>query len=495
MATVPVPIGSRVQACFVRCALVSLLAAVGVPARAQYEPSAPIAPTSAQECNAYATAMSQYRLVVSNAHTQCLASHNKPGQSLAEPNYQICSQAACQSLHDLVYGPRAADGDRKVSACFAEVNQRMARQAEEQRLREQQEREQAAQREKQRQQEEADRARRATERAAWEAREEKRKQAELQKRQEVEARLKGAKDESARRELVQERDSELARIAQERTADAAPVLLPPLAPPSTFPANDLPRDSGVFVEPTPPPPQLGKEVLSQITTDAFGGGTRPLDTSAISANPSQWTDPFPATAKNPHADEVFGKTTDIAAKGAENAVNTLERDIEAARKAGNVKYLEAAEDTRSVLKSVGRMIQFADYAAAAGKVINADTDKKREEATGDLGFKIASDVAKLGFEKYATTVFGEKVAAVLLGPVAFVASIGADVVTPAPTARDPQEIIRDQSGASSLTDKREALYTIWRQYSRYGDQWQPVQKKQLEELTDIVYREAKGGGQ
>jgi hypothetical protein len=207
-------------------------------------------------------------------------------------------------------------------------------------------------------------------------------------------------------------------------------------------------------------------------------------------------DPFPAGAtRTPYAADIFEKTSEIATRSTDEALSSLDRDIESARKAGNLKYAEAAADTRSVLYGIGKMVKYADYAVSAGKIANADTDKQREEAIGELGAKVASDIAKQGLEKYAGLLFGKKIAAVLLGPVAFVASIGADVLTSTPTTQDPQEIILDNSGSSSLNDKREALYTMWRQYSHYGGQWQPVQKLQLLELTGIVYANARQGVQ
>ncbi len=376
--------------------------------------------------------------------------HNKTTKPVPESNNRICSQSACQYYHDFVYGPRAADGGRKVSACFAEVNQYMARQAEE-RVREQQQREQAAQREKQRQQEEAERAKRAAERAAWEAREQKRKQEKAQKEREAEARLKTAKDESARRQIQAERDKELAAIARERSTDITQLLLPPPVPPKAAVGASTVLEPNRDVPPEPPPPPpLGKEALAEIKADPFSGKSRYSSPAATLANPSEWRDPFPSRTtitKDLHADEVFAKTTEIAAKGTEKALSMLDRDIEVARKAGNnMKYLEAAEDTRSVVNGMGKMLKYAGYAAATGNIVNAETDKQREQAIGEAAWKVSSDIVKQGFEKYAPRIFGEKVAAVLLGPVAFVASIGMDVLTRTPITRDPQEIIRDQSG-------------------------------------------------
>ena len=47
-------------------------------------------------------------------------------------------------------------------------------------------------------------------------------------------------------------------------------------------------------------------------------------------------------------------------------------------------YLDSAEDTRSLLKGLGKVVQYGSYSAKAMDAINAETDTKRREALGDL---------------------------------------------------------------------------------------------------------------
>jgi hypothetical protein len=105
--------------------------------QAQYEPVSPIAPTSVEECKTFSLAMSAFLRTMSKAHEQCLAQKIKEGAKASmESDSRICSQPACQQYH--MDPKRAGDDNQKVSACYQEANQYVARKAEEKKLEEDQ---------------------------------------------------------------------------------------------------------------------------------------------------------------------------------------------------------------------------------------------------------------------------------------------------------------------------------------------------------------------
>src|SRR5580704_16018346 len=105
--------------------------------QAQYEPVSPIATTSAEECKTFSLAMSAFLRTMSKAHEQCLAQKIKEGAKASmESDSRICSQPACQQYH--MDPKRAGDDNQKVSACYQEANQYVARKAEEKKLEEDQ---------------------------------------------------------------------------------------------------------------------------------------------------------------------------------------------------------------------------------------------------------------------------------------------------------------------------------------------------------------------
>lgn len=103
--------------------------------QAQYEPVSPIAPTSVEECKTFSLAMSAFLRTMSKAHEQCLVQKIKEGAKASmESDSRICSQPACQQYH--MDPNRARDENQRVSACYQEANQYVARRAEEKRLEE-----------------------------------------------------------------------------------------------------------------------------------------------------------------------------------------------------------------------------------------------------------------------------------------------------------------------------------------------------------------------
>jgi hypothetical protein len=120
-----------------------------------------------------------------------------------------------------------------------------------------------------------------------------------------------------------------------------------------------------------------------------------------------------------------------------------------------------------------------------GSVLGASDSAAGQRNVGQLGMQFFADVSQLGIDAVARRAFGPRVAAVLTGPVAWVAG---ESLTPSVSHRDFSEIIRDSSGRTSAAEKREALYQLWQAYDRFGGSWHSGQKRELLECTDIVYQ-------
>ena len=184
----------------------------------------------------------------------------------------------------------------------------------------------------------------------------------------------------------------------------------------------------------------------------------------------------------------------IVTKTLEIGVKTIEADIERAPKylsGDNLNHYRVdARDTKSVLGGLNKMVTHVDYAILASEAAKAETSFQRDEAFGEMGFQFVADLTKKGFESEAvrsvvSRLIGQRSAAVLLGPAAWVAT---DVLTPEKIAYEDPDIIRDQSGRFTLAQQQEALAKMWRGYERYGYAWGDGQKIQLLSLSNAIYR-------
>lgn len=106
----------------------SLLVVIGTTTilHAQYMPPVPAAPTSYDECNAYRNAVNQLETEMRQEHEACLTNHTKE-QGNPNASGPVCSHAACQNLHDYVYGDKAKYMDEEANQCNQEVSDYLAR--------------------------------------------------------------------------------------------------------------------------------------------------------------------------------------------------------------------------------------------------------------------------------------------------------------------------------------------------------------------------------
>jgi len=156
------------------------------------------------------------------------------------------------------------------------------------------------------------------------------------------------------------------------------------------------------------------------------------------------------------------------------------------------RFTAEVEDTKGLLDGLSKALSYSKYAIAAGKAANAETDFQRNEALGEGAYELAADLAKKGAAEVIPKLFGPETAAVLLGPAGWVGGVALDVLSPQKISADPQEIIRDNSGQYSLTDKQHALRMMVDQQSK--NNWGAAQNQQLLEMTQIVYKQSKATG-
>jgi hypothetical protein len=256
--------------------------------------------------------------------------------------------------------------------------------------------------------------------------------------------------------------------------------------------------------------RAGEQLLATMP-DAFGGKSKPSPPSSEGGvrlfepfpqgpsirSPGDKPLPAPNSQDERESERQYELTKSVAEKLIETTADVLSEDIKQAPRAmsgdprGLQTYLEGAEDTRSLVRGLGKFIQYGGYTVKVMDAVNAETNTKRQEAIGGLGVDIAKDIASYGLKEYAATVFGPRIAAVLSGPVGWVAGIATEVLRPEQLGADPPEIIRDTSGRYSTKEKQEALAAAWKAFDKNGDSWSSTRRKQLDELNAIVAKEAK----
>jgi hypothetical protein len=482
--------------------LLVVITAIPVTMNAQHEPSAPISPTSLQECNAFAKAMNQFVTEMSSAHEQCLASNNKNAKPSKETNILVCSQSACQYYHDFVYGPRAADSNRETSACFTAVNQLQARQADEKRIKEQRERE--AERRTRESRDEVDRrnARRNVEEAQQERRNPPAENVkppsaadELASRREaLEAARAARMDQAnarreAQQEAIQARETDLREQEMQRRRDLA-------AGPNAIQAEAARRgeilERQAALDRAERERAEAKNVLAGMKSDPFGNSKTSISTSTerlTSADPAAWKDPFERRSEKTK-DELVGtaaKTFELAAKKAAERLSSDAR--EAALKLPSAKaaaYIRETNDVASFMKGFERVFKYYDDAVGFAKIAGAKPGEDRTRATWGLGIRLAQDAAK-GGATWAIEMLPRRAASVLLGPVAWAASIS---LGSEETAIEPSDIISRPHDFSSEQSK-EVLYRQVRSFANHGDTWSANQRDELLNLTVVVQEASK----
>jgi hypothetical protein len=438
----------------------------------QVSPMPPFLPSSPEQCQKFAQQVSEFYAEMRTEHQKCLddaAKFSKPTPE-SNQNSMICSQPTCQNLHNYVYGHAEADSQQQVQDCEKSVQRRM--------------------------QEDAEYKERMQKRAAERAKDE---EDERTKRDGDENSSSVSKPSSAKSSGASSRRSE---PQEEEDAKAQ------VSTPSTV-IQQTPKPDPTLADPYE---RSGKKdsspdasVVDPYATSVSAGGRKvadvvdPYGKSIVAEGTPSVVDPYGSEAREETATsrvrtEISAnsgrKSFEIAVEAGEkklaadiaNAPNTLSgKKLQA--------YLGDANDLKGIMKGMGWMLEKSEYAVDAAGILKANNADERTGAEAQLGLTFAKDVASKGFSTVATKLFPEA-AAVLSGPVGWVAFVGQQVLVPTEISREPTEIIRDNSGHTSLPQKQEALFQMWKQYEKFGANWKEPQERELLQNTEIVYQQA-----
>lgn len=343
------------------------------------------------------------------------------------------------------------------------------------------------------------------------------------------------RDEAKRRELEKklEAANQAKKDAQRRLAEAQSAEQKQAAQASALRADELRREAEISLSQisSAQPPDPGKRAVSSRTNQSLPqeNGSSDEGRQLLSVMPDpfgdknklskpsdgeiQLPDPFaqsatirapddkPLKISNTHERKELEKEVfEAELEGAEKAIEIGDKMLtdhlnKARRTMGSKKfqaYRAGVEDVRSLLNGLDKFVKYTGYVGKLASGANEETDYKRREALGEVGFDIVKDIASHGIEKYSSAIFGPRIATVLTGPVGWVAGVAADVLTPVSINADPPEIIRDKSGKYSINEKQEALAQMWREYNKSdNNQWKSERLKQLQELTNSLFKEVK----
>jgi hypothetical protein len=166
-----------------------------------------------------------------------------------------------------------------------------------------------------------------------------------------------------------------------------------------------------------------------------------LGSNEISENTYEWTK----------------KAIDI---GTERALWILDKDMDRAKgvmtPTDYAKYLEGAKDTRSVVSGFGKLLTDADYAISVKKILQADPGNNKTFQEAQLAYKFGSDLAAKASQKGITAVVKIVLPSVEPYLTGIFAGVGI-VFDSEKISPDPAEIVRDNTGQHSLTQRTEAL--------------------------------------
>ena len=193
---------------------------------------------------------------------------------------------------------------------------------------------------------------------------------------------------------------------------------------------------------------LQSSLIVNLTTPRSGGSGITADdngvllgSNEISENTYEWTK----------------KAIDI---GTERALWILDKDMDRAKgvmtPTDYAKYLEGAKDTRSVVSGLGKLLADADYAISVKKILQADQGNNKTFQEAQLAYKLGSDLAAKASQKGITAVV--KIVVPSVEPYLTGIFAGAGIVFDSEKiSPDPAEIVRDNTGQYSLTQRTEAL--------------------------------------
>jgi hypothetical protein len=443
----------------------------------QVSPLAPLFPSAPEECQRFREQVNKFYSEVLVQHEQCLLNASKSSKPTPEPpNSLICSQPTCQLLHDYVYGNREKESRRQIDECQKTVQEKIDRAAREK-----------AEADKREQEYQDNVRKRDAENAQRHEDYVRKRDAEKAERDAADAKTKA---DSANSSSGQSKSDQTPEQTPQQTQQV--IVLPAYNQPTQRPQNTTVRN-----ESSKPEASLVNPYAKAESAKVRNEGTivDPYGREAASHSDEKLVDPYSTAARNESgSSEAYISSSK---KAFEIAIETGEKKLAAdIANAPNVlsgkrleAYLEDARDTKGVMSGLGKMVKASEYATDVAAILKSNNDEERLGAGAHLGLTFAEDVGKKGISTVATKLFPEA-AVVLSGPVGWVAFVGQQVLVPSEISREPTEIIRDNSGHTSLPQKQEALFQMWKQYDKFGANWKEPQKRELLQNTQIVYEQA-----
>lgn len=417
-----------------RVAMLGVISQLPIIAAAQLAPIPPFLPTRSEQCATFAKQSDAFLSDMGKEHDACLADH-KADQKETGGTLK-CSRTACQHLHDFVYGAEQKLARDAIGDCYSQVSKVEKRASEK------------------REQEATDNVKREQRKARYEA----------------ERKVRNERENDVERAEVQARIDDRAAVRQQHYED------------QTRLAQHAELEKQIERE--------RQEHLQTASSDALARLVDPDNTRTARGERSVTkdgglVDPFTSDS-SAEIKSRYEVSKDVLLASFENSEAAIDRDMQLAgrtlRGAQRSTYISESKELKDVFGGLRKLLIAADYSASAAAIFKSTDDVERSRSISDFATKLSLDVSQHGAKAVVTRLFPEA-AAVLGGPVAWVATVGSETLASTETSRDFTESIRDKSGRVSVAEKRQALSRELQAYDKYGSGW--VAAQQLELLENI----------
>lgn len=172
----------------------------------------------------------------------------------------------------------------------------------------------------------------------------------------------------------------------------------------------------------------------------------------------------------------------------------LEQNVRRAEQSltGNslARYLERAEQSQSVLRGLESLAKSADYAILVAAILDADSERERNHATGELVLQPVKEVTSSAVVDFFKTTFPDYAPVLEIG-ISDAFAAGGVLLHSTEERLDPIAVLNDGSARYTLEDKGQALFDLWIQFDRHGSSWSNIQKIELLNATRAVYEQSR----
>ena len=452
--------------------LILLVASVGV--QAQYEPSAPISPKSAEECKVFSDAMSSFLSAMNQKHEECVNAAVKNGAKASpETGAWGCSQPACQHYHDFsLWGVRRKEENQKVTTCYDEFKEYADRQAEEKR--------QTQLRQQKKDKEQSDTIDKM-----------KQEQALADKKQQSEAAESSVKKEKAAAEksaeLKAKRDNAQAEELERKQQASAALYAEEL---QRLAAQDEAQRKAIAKQIAKHRELNASEAAMGTSQDQKVDRASSADISSLENGPS----PFASTNGANHSslrkmeskDSDEARELETAKSVAEQAIdhadeqlNKLLQDAQSTLSASDFdRYKQQVENARSFFNGLSAVIKSAKYTKDLQLGMSG-------EPNGWSNF--VSDFGKDGFS-YVLKRLAPHWAEIYEGPAGWVASTTFD----SSSTQTPQQDLDPMTALNnpsqySFQEREAALESLYQSADKHPEVWNDARRRWLLFVTDSLY--------